>query len=101
MEQPVDIWSVGLTVSHGFILDFILVHLDKHLRINAFREKAWDLLEPKRLFTARDEGGDIYDAAYLAQMIAALGPPPPEFLARNPERKADFWDEQGTLAARS
>jgi serine/threonine-protein kinase SRPK3 len=24
-----------------------------------------------------------------------LGPPPPEFLARNPSRKADFWDEKG------
>ncbi|CAP94990.1 Pc21g00930 [Penicillium rubens Wisconsin 54-1255] len=68
-SYPVDIWSVGLT--------------------------AWDLLESKKLFTARDEDGDLYDAAHLAQLIAALGPPPPEFLARNPERKADFWDEQG------
>ncbi|KNG88037.1 putative protein kinase [Aspergillus nomiae NRRL 13137] len=68
-SYPVDIWSVGLT--------------------------AWDLLEPKRLFTARDEDGELYDAAHLAQLIAALGPPPPEFLAKNPERRADFWDEQG------
>ncbi|PYH94289.1 kinase-like protein [Aspergillus ellipticus CBS 707.79] len=66
---PVDIWSVGLT--------------------------AWDLLEPKKLFTARDEDGDLYDAAHLAQLIAALGPPPPEFLAKNAERRADFWDEHG------
>ncbi|KAJ5542475.1 hypothetical protein N7535_004896, partial [Penicillium sp. DV-2018c] len=69
-SYPVDIWSVGLT--------------------------AWDLLESKSLFTARDEDGYLYDAAHLAQLIAALGPPPPEFLAKNPERKADFWDEQGT-----
>ncbi|KAB8270700.1 kinase-like protein [Aspergillus minisclerotigenes] len=68
-SYPVDIWSVGLT--------------------------AWDLLGPTRLFTARDEDGDLYDAAHLAQLIAALGPPPPEFLARNMERRADFWDEQG------
>ncbi|RDW90042.1 putative protein kinase [Aspergillus mulundensis] len=68
---PVDIWSVGLT------------------------QKAWDLLEPKRLFTARDDDGDLYDAAHLAQLIAALGPPPPEFLAKNPERRADFWNEKG------
>lgn len=47
------------------------------------------------LFTARDEDGDLYDAAHLAQLIAALGPPPPEFLAKNPERKADFWNEHG------
>lgn len=37
----------------------------------------------------------MYDAAHLAQLIAALGPPPPDFLARNKERKADFWDDQG------
>lgn len=47
------------------------------------------------LFTARDEDGDLYDAAHLAQLIAALEPPPVEFLAKNPTRKADFWDEQG------
>ncbi|KAK2790266.1 hypothetical protein FQN53_000032 [Emmonsiellopsis sp. PD_33] len=68
-SSPVDIWSVGLT--------------------------AWDLLGSKLLFTARDEDGDLYDAAHLAQIIAALGPPPPEFLAKNPERRADFWDDQG------
>ncbi|KAI9042672.1 uncharacterized protein KD926_005278 [Aspergillus affinis] len=68
-SYPVDIWSVGLT--------------------------AWDLLESKKLFTARDDDGDLYDAAHLAQFIAALGPPPPDFLSRNRERKADFWDEQG------
>ncbi|KAJ5121022.1 uncharacterized protein N7515_008983, partial [Penicillium bovifimosum] len=68
-SRPVDIWSVGLT--------------------------AWDLLEPKRLFTARDDDGDLYDAAHLAHMIAALGPPPMKFLAKNPERRADFWDDEG------
>ncbi|KAF5710779.1 CMGC SRPK kinase [Fusarium globosum] len=68
-NRPVDIWSVGLT--------------------------AWDLLGPKRLFTAKDEDGDMYDAAHLAELIATLGPPPQEFLQRNVERAADFWDEQG------
>ncbi|OJZ90611.1 hypothetical protein ASPFODRAFT_123817 [Aspergillus luchuensis CBS 106.47] len=68
-SYPVDIWSVGLT--------------------------AWDLLEPRYLFTARDEGGDLYDAAHLAQIIAALGPPPPEFLRRNQKRRSDFWDSDG------
>ncbi|KAI6754037.1 hypothetical protein HG530_013213 [Fusarium avenaceum] len=68
-SYPVDIWSVGLT--------------------------AWDLLGPKRLFTAKDSDGDMYDAAHLAELIATLGPPPPDFLRRNPERTADFWDEKG------
>jgi serine/threonine protein kinase len=68
-NQSVDIWSVGLT--------------------------AWDLLGTNRLFTAMDGDGEMYDAAHLAELIAALGPPPREFLERNPRRVADFWDEQG------
>ncbi|PGH01338.1 CMGC/SRPK protein kinase [Polytolypa hystricis UAMH7299] len=36
---------------------------------------------------------DIWSVGFT--LIAALGPPPPEFLAKNPERKADFWDENG------
>ncbi|KAF5967588.1 CMGC SRPK kinase [Fusarium coicis] len=68
-NQSVDIWSVGLT--------------------------AWDLLGTSRLFTAKDGDGEMYDAAHLAELIAALGPPPREFLKRNPRRAADFWDEQG------
>lgn len=53
------------------------------------------MLGPKRLFTAQDEDGYMYDATRLAQLIAALGPPPLEFLRRNPERAADFWNENG------
>ena len=41
----------------------------------------------------------MYDAAHLAELIATLGPPPLEFLKRNPERAADFWDSQGTFEA--
>ncbi|THC95796.1 hypothetical protein EYZ11_004706 [Aspergillus tanneri] len=37
---------------------------------------------------------NLYDAAHLAQLIAALGPPTPEFLARNPKRTADLWGAQ-------
>ena len=47
-----------------------------------------------RFSTAHGEDGDLYDAAHLAQLTAALGPPLPVFLARNSERKADLWDEQ-------
>ncbi|EFR03999.1 serine/threonine protein kinase [Nannizzia gypsea CBS 118893] len=44
---------------------------------------------------ARDEeDGKAYDAVYFAEMIASLGPPPAEFLAKNPERRADFWGEK-------
>lgn len=56
------------------------------------------MLGSKRLFTARDADGDLYDAAHLAQLIAALGPPPLAFLARNPEGQADFWNDRSMLS---
>ncbi|KAF9775533.1 hypothetical protein IL306_006350 [Fusarium sp. DS 682] len=68
-NYPVDIWSVGLT--------------------------AWNLLGLDRLFTAKDEDGDMCDAAHLAELIATLGPPPRAFLQRNVGRTADFWNDQG------
>lgn len=59
------------------------------------------MLGCQRLFTARDEeDGQAYDAVHFAEMIAALGPPPAEFLAKNPERRADFWGEKGMLTIR-
>ncbi|KAG7136332.1 Serine/threonine-protein kinase AFC3 like [Verticillium longisporum] len=66
---PVDIWSVGLT--------------------------AWDLLEGKTLFSARKEDGSFSDGAHFAELIAALGPPPPGLLNRHRNRALEYWDEHG------
>ncbi|OAA43650.1 Protein kinase-like domain protein [Metarhizium rileyi] len=68
-SYPVDIWSVGLT--------------------------AWDLLEGKTLFSAKEEDGSLSDDAHLSELIAALGPPPAEFLKLNPERALEYWDANG------
>lgn len=55
------------------------------------------------IWLARDlryfEIPDMYDAVHLAELIATLGPPPLDFLKRNPERAADFWDNQGMFEA--
>ncbi|EER43522.1 protein kinase [Histoplasma capsulatum H143] len=56
-----------------------------------------ELLHSNRRFTARDGDGGLYDASYLAQRIASPGLPPLEFLNKNLEKKADFWDEQAIL----
>ncbi|XHG09039.1 hypothetical protein AWENTII_012118 [Aspergillus wentii] len=74
-SYPVDIWSVSLT--------------------------AWELLEPTRLFTACDGDGDFSNEAHIAQMTAALGPPPRELLATNPEVTAEFWDQKGNWKGRA
>ncbi|RMD42061.1 hypothetical protein DV735_g3061, partial [Chaetothyriales sp. CBS 134920] len=59
--------------------------------------KALDFLhtEAHVVHTAKDEDGDMSDAAHLAELIATLGPPPLEFIRRNPEKHAEFWDEKG------
>jgi len=57
--------------------------------------QAWDLLGKQRLFTARDDDGDLYDAAHLAQIIAAIGDAPESFKKRNQKYTIDYWDEEG------
>jgi serine/threonine-protein kinase SRPK3 len=37
----------------------------------------------------------MYELAHLAELTAVLGPPPAAFLALNPEKAAQFWDEDG------
>ncbi|KAK4495633.1 hypothetical protein PRZ48_012901 [Zasmidium cellare] len=54
----------------------------------------WDLVEPDRLFTARDENGRYSEEHHLAQMVSVLGPPPQDFLQRS--RKCEkYWDQNG------
>ncbi|KAG9252510.1 protein kinase [Emericellopsis atlantica] len=67
-SYPVDIWSVGLT--------------------------AWDLLQGRTLFSARKEDGSFSDGVHFAELIAALGPPPPGLLDRHRSRALEYWDEQ-------
>ena len=57
--------------------------------------QAWDLLGKQRLFTARDDDGDLYDAAHLAQIIGAIGDAPKSFKKRNQKYTIDYWDEEG------
>ncbi|KAI5193501.1 hypothetical protein E4T38_09947 [Aureobasidium subglaciale] len=67
-SYPVDIWSFGMTL--------------------------WDLFQPERLFSAK-RGDDQYsESHHLAQMVAILGDPPPEFLAAS-KKTAKYWDQDG------
>ncbi|CAK7221889.1 hypothetical protein SCUCBS95973_004654 [Sporothrix curviconia] len=68
-SYAVDIWSVGLT--------------------------AWDLLEGRTLFNARKEDGSFSDGVHLAELVAALGPPPQRLLDRHRARALEYWDAQG------
>ncbi|KAK2861261.1 hypothetical protein FQN49_004383 [Arthroderma sp. PD_2] len=54
----------------------------------------WDLFEPEYLFHARNSKGEYDNAHHIAQMIAVMGPPPPEFLKRS-TNSIKYWDEDG------
>jgi hypothetical protein len=73
-RYPVDIWSVGLTV-RSKPTPARQYHVIPQLTTRT--RKAWDLLRNKRLFTARGTDGGVYDSDHLAEIMAALGPPPP------------------------
>ncbi|KAL8644364.1 MAG: hypothetical protein Q9226_007801 [Calogaya cf. arnoldii] len=59
----------------------------------------WDLFEGKRLFHGRDPKEKKYMIrAHLADMIALMGPPPPELLKAG-KRTAEFFDKDGRWIA--
>ncbi|KAK6004806.1 hypothetical protein QM012_008668 [Aureobasidium pullulans] len=66
---PVDIWSFAMTL--------------------------WDLFQPERLFSGRGEDGQYSESHHLAEMVAVLGTPPPEFLAASSKTSAKYWDNNG------
>lgn len=52
-------------------------------------------MHQKTLCTAQNKDGSLSDGVHFAELIAALGPPPPELLRRNPVKAADYWDADG------
>lgn len=59
-------------------------------------QQLWDLFQPERLFSAKGSDGQYSESHHLAQMVAVLGDPPPEFLAASKE-SAKYWDQNGEL----
>lgn len=55
----------------------------------------WDLLENRHLFDAVDpENGEMSATHYVAEMVAYLGLPPPEYIHRS-ETTAKVFDKHG------
>lgn len=53
------------------------------------------MMQPADIFKIYDhEDQCLNDAHHLASMVALLGPPPQEFLARSQE-SLKYWDESG------
>ncbi|RAL00799.1 kinase-like protein [Aspergillus ibericus CBS 121593] len=55
---------------------------------------AWDIVSSRHIFNGKNSDGIFDDRVHVAEMIALLGPPPPEFRERC-KLAYVFWDEQG------
>ncbi|RMD42762.1 hypothetical protein DV735_g2387, partial [Chaetothyriales sp. CBS 134920] len=55
---------------------------------------AWEIVSPRALIQGKNADGIFDDRVHMAQLIALLGPPPPEFRQQRRLSSA-FWDESG------
>ncbi|PGH07918.1 CMGC/SRPK protein kinase [Helicocarpus griseus UAMH5409] len=67
-DYKVDIWSVAMV--------------------------AWDIVSPHTLFDGKNRDGIFDDRVHLAELVALIGPPPPEFREMS-KLSSIFWDEDG------
>ncbi|GLA81298.1 hypothetical protein AtubIFM56815_004942 [Aspergillus tubingensis] len=67
-DYKVDIWSVGMV--------------------------AWDIVSPKTIIQGKIVDDTWDDGAQIAELVALLGPPSPEFV-KNANMSWVFWDESG------
>ncbi|GIJ90528.1 hypothetical protein Asppvi_009485 [Aspergillus pseudoviridinutans] len=56
--------------------------------------KAWDIVSPHPLVDDRNTDGVFDDRVHLAELVALLGSPPPEFLEGH-HLSSVFWDTSG------
>jgi len=83
----VDIWNAGCMVSSN--------QVDTLGGPESDFFEVWDAFEGEHLFTGLDPEHNTYRGrAYLSEMIALLGPPPPSLLARA-NLKSKFFSEDG------
>lgn len=58
------------------------------------REQLWDMINGKELFQhIHDPQGDYDAKLHIAEMIALLGPPPPEIIQRYQVMKEYLWPQ--------
>ncbi|RMZ83123.1 hypothetical protein DV738_g1264, partial [Chaetothyriales sp. CBS 135597] len=55
---------------------------------------AWDIVSSRTLINGKNSDGIFDDRVHMAELIALLGPPPPEFREQRHLSSA-FWDESG------
>ncbi|KUL84813.1 hypothetical protein ZTR_07267 [Talaromyces verruculosus] len=58
---------------------------------------AWDIVSPKTLINGHNADGIFDNRVHVAELVALLGPPHPEFRQRNEKVCSVFWDEDVTF----
>ncbi|KAL8788594.1 MAG: hypothetical protein Q9195_007238 [Heterodermia aff. obscurata] len=93
-SYSIDIWNVGCLVCFTKFGVFMIAQAKSD-------DQIWDLFEDRHLFYGVDPKERAYmTRAHLAEMIALIGPPPPELLKAG-KRTAEFFDEDGKIPAAS
>lgn len=81
--MPADIWNIGVLVRFHCSSESL------HLFTS---DQLWDLVEGKELFRHIYNEEGCYDAKlHLAEMIALLGPPPPDVIQRYQDMREYSW----------
>ncbi|KAJ5121529.1 kinase-like domain-containing protein [Penicillium bovifimosum] len=55
---------------------------------------AWDIVSSRTLVNGKNQNGIFDDRVHMAELVAVLGPPPPEFREQR-HLSSVFWDELG------
>ncbi|KAF9247796.1 hypothetical protein DTO006G1_6091 [Penicillium roqueforti] len=55
---------------------------------------AWDIVSPRTLISGKNPDGVFDDRVHMAELVALLGPPPPEFREQR-HLSSVYWDESG------
>ena len=84
-NEKVDIWNVGVLVS--------LETPGKYEVQLTYLLQIWDLFQNKHLFDATNGGETTSTLYHLAEMVALLGPPPKELLARGDTASTWFAED--------
>ncbi|CEL00638.1 hypothetical protein ASPCAL00236 [Aspergillus calidoustus] len=88
--------QTGLIMPNVYRAPEVMLGMEWNNKVDiwAVGQMAWTLFEKGHLFQTRNLDSEVDHTKRHAEMVALLGPPPPEFLRRSKD-SLKFWDENG------
>lgn len=93
-DLKVDIWNVAMLVSLSVLC---LAKPAKCQDLTLDFVQGWDIVSTRCLFQGYNADDIFDDRVHVAEMVALLGPLPPDLVARSKVGHV-FWDEKSTSA---